>query len=100
MMIERGVLGGTCVNIGCVPSKTQLRAGEFFRRAAHHPFAGIRTRAESVDLARLVDEKDQLVSSLRRHKYENLIGDDGWGPVDGEARVESNLLARVYHRWS
>jgi mercuric reductase len=29
-MIERGILGGTCVNIGCVPSKTQLRAGELF----------------------------------------------------------------------
>ncbi len=88
VMIERGILGGTCVNIGCVPSKTQLRAGELFWRAGRQPFGGIRTRAESVDLARLVDEKDQLVSTLRREKYENLVGEYGWELVRGEARFE------------
>src|SRR6266571_3037945 len=98
MMIERGILGGTCVNIGCVPSKTQLRAGELFRRAAHHPFVGIRTRAEAVDLARLVDEKDQLVSALRRDKYENLIGEYGWELVRGEARFEDKQHLRVDDR--
>ncbi len=95
VMVERGILGGTCVNIGCVPSKTQLRAGEFFRRAAYQPFAGIRTRAESVDLARLVDGKDQLVSTLRRDKYENLVGEYGWELVYGEARFEDHQRLRV-----
>ncbi len=38
VMIERGTLGGTCVNVGCVPSKTQLRAGDLLWRAGHHPF--------------------------------------------------------------
>src|SRR6266581_3489636 len=98
MMIERGVLGGTCVNIGCVPSKTQLRAGDLFRRAGHQPFQGIRTRAESVDLATLVDEKDQLVATLRREKYENLVGEYGWELVRGEARFEDNLRMRVDDR--
>ncbi len=97
-MIERGILGGTCVNIGCVPSKTQLRAGELFRRAAHHLFVGIRTRAEAVDLARLVDEKDELVSTLRRDKYENLIGEYGWELVRGEARFEDNQRLRLDDR--
>src|SRR5437899_11253213 len=78
MMIERGILGGTCVNVGCVPSKTRLRAGELFWHAGYQPFQGISTRPESVDLARLVDEKDHLVSTLRRDKYENLVGEYGW----------------------
>ncbi|PZN07987.1 MAG: mercuric reductase, partial [Bacillota bacterium] len=43
VMIERGVIGGTCVNIGCVPSKTLLRAAEIYFRARHHPFAGLDT---------------------------------------------------------
>ena len=98
VMIERGILGGTCVNIGCVPSKTQLRAAELFRRTAHNPFVGIRTRAESVDLARLVDEKDQLVSTLRRDKYENLVGEYGWELVRGEAHFEDNQRLRVDDR--
>jgi mercuric reductase len=40
VMIERGTLGGTCVNIGCVPSKTQLRAAETFWRAGQSPVPG------------------------------------------------------------
>src|SRR5919199_264986 len=95
VMIERGVLGGTCVNVGCVPSKTQLRAAELFWRAGHQPFQGISTRAGSVDLARLVDEKDELVATLRREKYENLVSEYGWDLARGEARFDDNRLLRV-----
>lgn len=42
-LIEGGTLGGTCVNVGCVPSKTLLRAAEVQHRAAHHSFEGVRT---------------------------------------------------------
>jgi mercuric reductase len=36
VLVEGGTLGGTCVNVGCVPSQTLLRAAEVQRRAAHH----------------------------------------------------------------
>ncbi|MDA8218125.1 MAG: mercury(II) reductase [Dehalococcoidales bacterium] len=85
VMIERGVVGGTCVNVGCVPSKTQLRAAELFHQAAHQPFTGARTAAGGVELARLVDQKDQLVGRLRKEKYEDLIGEYGWELIKGEA---------------
>src|SRR5690606_40182821 len=58
---ERGTIGGTCVNIGCVPSKTLLRAGEIRRLALRNPFDGLRTSAGPVDLQRLVEQKDELV---------------------------------------
>src|SRR5262249_21736530 len=48
LMIERGTLGGTCVNVGCIPSKTQLHAAQLFWEAANQPFLGIRTSAISV----------------------------------------------------
>jgi mercuric reductase len=57
VMIERGTLGGTCVNIGCVPSKTQLRAAELFWQANHQPFAGIATSGQLVNLPALVEQK-------------------------------------------
>ncbi len=98
VMIERGTLGGTCVNIGCVPSKTLLRAGEVFWRSGDHPFGGIETRAESVDLAALVEQKDQLVDSLRREKYENLIDEYGWEFVRGEARFVDQQTLLVADR--
>jgi mercuric reductase len=85
VMIERGTLGGTCVNIGCIPSKTQLHAGELLWQAGHHAFGGIRTEAVSVDLPTLVEQKDVLVGKLRREKYAHLIAAYGWELVQGEA---------------
>jgi len=85
VMVERGTIGGTCVNIGCVPSKTLLRAGEIYHQVGHHPFAGIATEAGPVQLGRLTAQKDELVGELRQHKYEDLIGDYGWELVRGEA---------------
>jgi len=85
LMIERATLGGTCVNIGCIPSKTQLRAAELFWQAGHHPFRGIRTQATAVDLPTLVDQKDELVARLRKEKYADLIDEYGWDFVQAEA---------------
>jgi mercuric reductase len=85
VMIERGTLGGTCVNIGCIPSKTQLHAGELFWRAGHHAFRGIQIEAVSVDLQTLVERKDELVGKLRHEKYADLITAYGWELVQGEA---------------
>lgn len=86
VMVERGTLGGTCVNIGCVPSKTLLRAAEVHHTAGHHPFAGIHTRADAVSLDHAVGQKDRLVSSLRQTKYGNLIDEYDWELIQGEAR--------------
>jgi mercuric reductase len=85
-MVERGTIGGTCVNIGCVPSKTLLRGSEIYHQAAHHPFRGIETTAAGVDMSRFVDQKDELVSQMRNDKYADLIEDYGWELIRGEAR--------------
>jgi mercuric reductase len=98
VMIERGTLGGTCVNIGCIPSKTQLHAGELFWQAGHHAFQGIRTEAVSVDLPRLVEQKDELVANLRKEKYTDLIDAYGWELVQGEASFLDPHTLRVGDR--
>jgi mercuric reductase len=85
-MVERSTLGGTCVNVGCVPSKALIRAGEARRVAAHHPFAGIETAAGPVDLRAVVAQKDELVAALRKEKYEDLLGEHGIDLVRGTAR--------------
>jgi len=84
-MIERGTVGGTCVNIGCVPSKTLLRAGEINSLAKNHPFAGLHTSAGAVDLASLIEQKNELVRDLRQAKYMNLIDEYGFTIIQGEA---------------
>lgn len=84
-MIERGTVGGTCVNIGCVPSKTLLRAAEINYSAKTNPFLGLKTSAQEVDLAALIKQKDELVSELRNQKYINLIEEYGIILIEGEA---------------
>jgi mercuric reductase len=74
VLIGHGTIGGTCVNIGCVPSKTLIRAAE----AVHHAraasrFAGITGTAALTDWPALVAQKDDLVRDLRAAKYESLL---------------------------
>jgi mercuric reductase len=92
-MIERGTVGGTCVNIGCVPSKTLLRAGEINHLAKNNPFTGLKTSAGEVDLDALVNQKDELVSELRNQKYVELIDEYGFELIEGEAKfVNENTV--------
>lgn len=72
-IIEAGTLGGTCVNIGCVPSKTLIRAAEQRHRALHSPFAGVETHAAVVDWAKVRAQKDALVKELRQSKYSDVL---------------------------
>lgn len=85
VMIEHGTVGGTCVNVGCVPSKAMLRAGEVYDLAARNPHGGVPTTAGAVDLAELVSRKDALVERMRQEKYCDLIDDYGWELVKGHA---------------
>jgi len=92
-MIERGTVGGTCVNIGCVPSKTLLRASEVNSAARKNPFIGLQTSAEKVDLASLVNQKNELVTNLRNKKYVDLIDDYGFELIKGEANfINENTI--------
>ncbi len=85
-LVEHGTLGGTCVNVGCVPSKALLRAGEAAWAAGHHRFAGLTTTSGPVDLRALVAQKDELVDRLRQVKYADLVADYDFTVVPGHAR--------------
>ncbi|HBA92268.1 MAG TPA: mercury(II) reductase, partial [Anaerolineaceae bacterium] len=61
-IINGGTIGGTCVNVGCVPSKTLIRAAEAWHTAGHHPFIGVNTTQSALDWSTVRGEKDALVS--------------------------------------
>ncbi|MDP3070447.1 MAG: mercury(II) reductase [Opitutaceae bacterium] len=70
-------MGGTCVNVGCVPSKTLLRAAEALNRVqSPGRFAGIETTGQLADFAAVIRQKHELVEALRQAKYADVIGDD------------------------
>lgn len=73
-LIGHGIIGGTCVNVGCVPSKTMIRAAEAIHGArAAQRFPGLQGAAQVTDWAALVAAKDDLVATLRQKKYADLL---------------------------
>jgi mercuric reductase len=68
-IVEKGTIGGTCVNIGCVPSKTLIKAAELCYHAAYPKFEGLTTCPPPSDWQRVVRQKDELVAALRQDKY-------------------------------
>ncbi len=94
-LIGDGVIGGTCVNVGCVPSKTLIRATGAVhdaRRAAR--FAGVRAEAAVADWAALVAQKDALVAELRQAKYIGLLpAYPAIRYIEGRARLTADGIA-------
>ncbi len=72
-MIERSTIGGTCVNVGCVPSKNLLRAGEIGYYDSHREFPGIRPGPTTLEFNRIIEQKNQIVRGLRKEKYADVL---------------------------
>lgn len=68
-IVERGTIGGTCVNIGCVPSKTLIRAVEVCYKCTYTQFEGLPSCPLPSDWQRIVRQKDELVAQLCQGKY-------------------------------
>jgi mercuric reductase len=73
LLVEKGTMGGTCVNVGCIPSKALIRAVEAYHEAQVHRFEGISTAAGALQWHRVIAQKDALVASLRRIKYADVL---------------------------
>ncbi|ERS81038.1 mercuric reductase [Marinobacter sp. EVN1] len=97
-LIERGTLGGTCVNIGCVPSKIMIRAAHIAHQRRQSPFdEGLSALELVVDRPALVVQQQARVAELRNAKYESILQDNPAVTVlHGEARfVDANHLTVV-----
>ncbi|RLE21774.1 MAG: mercury(II) reductase, partial [Acidobacteria bacterium] len=75
-MINAGLpIGGTCVNVGCIPSKALIRAAEQVHHSNNHEFRGIQTSGHVADFKALMDQKQELVQELRQAKYVDVVSD-------------------------
>lgn len=86
-LIGYGTIGGTCVNVGCVPSKALIRAAETLHIAkAADRFDGIQASATVTDWQAAVQQKQELVDDLRKAKYSDLLpAYDSISYLEGEA---------------
>ncbi len=73
-LIERGTIGGTCVNVGCVPSKIMIRAAHIAHLRRESPFdGGIAAAAPAILRERLLAQQQARVEELRHAKYESIL---------------------------
>tara|TARA_B100000519_G_C14258378_1_gene446260 strand:- start:1568 stop:2971 length:1404 start_codon:yes stop_codon:yes gene_type:complete len=94
-LIERGTIGGTCVNVGCVPSKIMIRAAHVAHLRRRSPFdEGIAAVEPTIDRPRLLAQQQARVDELRHAKYEGILEDNPAITVlRGEARfIDANTV--------
>lgn len=91
-LIERGTIGGTCVNIGCVPSKIMIRAAHIAHLRRESPFdGGITATVPAIDRSKLLAQQQALVDELRHAKYEGILDSNSAITVlHGEARFKDD----------
>lgn len=76
LMVNGGLeFGGTCVNVGCVPSKNLIRAAEAAHHGRHSNFPGIKPKGVEIDFKQLIKDKKQLVATLQQKKYMDVVSD-------------------------
>ncbi len=73
LMVNEGPIGGTCVNVGCLSSKTLIRAAENHHQHGISRFRGLKAEPGRLDFAELVREKGELVAEMRRAKYADVL---------------------------
>lgn len=89
-------LGGTCVNVGCVPSKTLLHAAELVHTAQHHNVPGIELAVNTADYAAVVTDELALVEQLRTEKYEQVLnGLSNVTFIEGKASFVSSHQVQI-----
>ena len=94
-LIGHGTIGGTCVNIGCVPSKNLIRAMESLHHAkAAQRFSGIHGNAEITDWGAVMAQKNELVSDLRQGKYIDVLPSyNNIAYLEGAAGLSADVIA-------
>src|SRR5512137_2769484 len=73
LMFEKSVLGGTCINWGCIPSKTLIHAALFGHEARLGAALGLGSWQEGVDFQRLSAHREQVVLNLRQERYLDVL---------------------------
>jgi len=67
------IIGGTCVNVGCVPSKIMIRGAHIAHLQSHHNFDGVSLNSPQVNRKEMVAQQQGWVEKLRYAKYESIL---------------------------
>ncbi|MEX0311273.1 MAG: dihydrolipoyl dehydrogenase [Tateyamaria sp.] len=94
----RGALGGTCLNVGCIPSKALLTSSAKYTELAHLSSHGIAVEGASIDVPAMMGRKDKIVGDLTKgiaflFKKNGVDLIEGWAsiPAAGQVKVSDEV---------
>ncbi len=93
-LIEREQLGGTCLNVGCIPTKTFLRSSKLFQECSEAECYGIRIGSLEFDLPTVVERKNRVVGTLTKG-VSGMLKRAGVEVIAGHARLVSRNAVEV-----
>jgi dihydrolipoamide dehydrogenase len=94
-IVEQEAFGGTCLNWGCIPTKTLIASGDLFHRAGHAAALGVNAAGVTFDYARMVARKSEIVGKLTKG-VQMLLQANGVTLVTGQARFEDRRRLSVH----
>lgn len=95
---KRGTLGGTCLNVGCIPSKALLNAShKYIEAQKEFKHLGITVTGLEIDFPKLMKQKENAVTSLTSgieflFKKNKVDYKKGWGKFSGRGELEIDML--------
>ena len=95
VLIEQGRMGGDCLNTGCIPSKTLIRASRLMFDISHAGEFGIEVRGKKVNFEKVIERIKEVIKSIEPHDSEERLTSLGVECISGSARIESPYLVSV-----
>ena len=93
-LIEKGDLGGTCLNVGCIPTKTLIANAHVLKTIQHATDFGIQVGSIHFDFAKMKERKDNVVAKIRK-SLEGLIQSNGIEILRGEASFTAPFELKI-----
>lgn len=96
-MVENGMIGGTCINVACIPTKTMVASAKIAHTVQHASSYGISCQFNAVDFAKVIERKRNVVDQMKKANLDAFLksGMDlilGKGHFVGPKTIEVNLI--------
>ena len=94
-LIDKNYIGGTCLNIGCIPTKALVKSADIYEEIMHSDLYGIISNHPSIDMVKVLQRKDEVTKTLvdgisfLLNKYQVNV-------IKGEASFENNSLVKIH----
>lgn len=96
--VERELLGGTCLNRGCIPTKTMIASAQRAHDVRRAADLGVHAGQPTVDLTAIVDRKDDMVESIRSGSYRAVGKSNDLDFIEGHGRFVAGRRLQVGDR--